>query len=260
MKNNAVTNKIRLLKEIKPNPDWLESQRRNLLLHIKSDNEAQRAWSLSEFFVSRLAGAVSKLALRPVMVSLIIFSLIFGGSFLTVKAAKNSLPGDLLYPIKIAMENVRVKISSQETRTKLQAEFVEHRAEELTQIIEEVDNPIEKKEKVIKTVNKLQAQVASTKAHLDKVKADKPEKVAEVTEAVNEKLSEAKKMVEESSESLAVILNNKKAGEEIISQMKVTETEESTEEPQEVEEPIITTPNQTTPIPININKASESME
>jgi len=39
MKKDAVTKKIRLLKEVSPNPDWLKSQRNFLLSRL--DEEAE---------------------------------------------------------------------------------------------------------------------------------------------------------------------------------------------------------------------------
>jgi len=268
MKKNAVFNKIRLLKNIEPNPDWLESQRRNLLLHIKSDNEAQRAWSLSEFFVPRLAGAVSKLALKPVMVSLIIFCLIFGGGFLSVLAAKNSLPGDLLYPIKIAVENARIKVSSSKSQINLQAEFVGNRAEELSQIIEKPGDIVEKKEKVAEAADKLQEQIVGAKNHLDKISQSKPEKMIEVAEVLvkaKEKLIEdlgegaPEEVVKIIDQTTAIILlSTKKQAEEIKGKVEALEATK----PEQAEGPIITTPDQVTPLPINdsINEASETFE
>jgi len=271
---DAVTNKIRLLKNIQPNPDWLKSQRSSLLLHIKSDNETKKVWSLPGFSLPRLAGVLPNFAFKPVLVSLVLFGLIFGGTgFLTVKAAQNSLPGDLFYPAKIFMENTRMKVSSQTSKSRLQAEFVENRTQELSQIMEEkTDNPIEKREKVVKAVDKLQAQVINTKVHLNKIKQSEPKEVIEAVEAVSEKTAqsqdvlveakekitkelteeESKEVVQAIDEALAVILAAKKAEKEIKVQIEVTKIEE----PSEVEESIITSPT----IPLKINEASESFE
>jgi len=203
MKNNAVS-KIRLLKDIQPNPDWLKSQRSNLLFEIsQSGNKAKSAWKLPAFILPTRLLARHDFAFKPVLVSLTLFGLIFGGGFLGVLASKDSLPGDLLYPIKIAIENTQVKVSSQENKPKLQAEFVGTRVDELTQVIEEPvdpDNPIKRKEKVVRAVDKLQAQVISAKAHLDKIKEEQPERVVEAVEAISEKTAIVKqKLVEEFS-------------------------------------------------------------
>ena len=188
---DAVTNKIRLLKDVEPNPDWLKSQRNSLLLEIsESGKQAKRAWNLPGFLFTQPA-------YRPVLAFCLLLCLVFGGGFFVVQAAKDSLPGDLLYSVKITLENAQMKVSSQTTKPKLEAGFVGNRVEELAQIIEEVDDPIKKKEKVVKAVNKLQAQVASTKVYLDKIKVDNPEKAVEVVDAVNEKIAEAKKALED---------------------------------------------------------------
>ncbi len=240
---DAVSNKIRLLKDVKPNPDWLKSQRSNLLLEIsQSGKKTQRVWRLPDFsFVQP--------AFRPVLAFCLLLCLVFGGGFFTVQAAKNSLPGDLFYSVKISMENARVKVSSSESKPKLEAEFVSNRVEELSQIMEEIDDPIEKKEKIVRTVNKLQVQVDNTKVHLDKIKIDNPEKVVEITDAVNEKMAEAKKAFEDVSDAVAIILDNKKAVKEITS-----EVEAGKEELSEVDELIIWP---TTVLPNEASKSSE---
>ena len=247
---NAVTNKIRLLKDIQPNPDWLKSQRSNLLLEIsQSDKQSHRAWSLPGFLVSNFA-------FKPVLVSFVLFCLIFGGGFLAVQAAKSSLPGDLLYPLKIAVENTRVKISSQESRSKLQAEFVGHRAEELTQIIEEIDDPIEKKEKMIKTADKLQAQVAKASVQLEaateKALIEAREKIVE--EFKGDESEEIAQAIEVIDAALAVILATKKAKDVEETEAQVEVSRKKKIEVEEIEEPIVTSPT------IILPEASESFE
>jgi len=243
---NTIINKIKLLKDIKPDPAWLKSQRDNLLLEIsESGKKTKRVWNLPVFLVP-------KFAFKPVLISCLVLGLIFSGGLLVVQASKNSLPGDLLYSVKISLENTKMKISDQASKPELEAEFVNNRAEELSQIIEEVDDPIEKKKKVVKAVNKLQAQVVSVKTRLDQVKIDEPEKAAEITDKVSEKLTEAKGNIERVSDPLAIILNDKGKAQEIMFQMEIVEFNE----PLEVEEPIITSPNSSRPI----NKASKSFE
>jgi len=262
---NAVSNKIRLLKNIKPNPEWLQSQRSILLLAVKeSGKQAQRAWSLPGFFAPVFK---KSLALKPVMAFGLVLCLIFGGGFLTVLAAKNSLSGSLFYPVKMVLENVRMKLSSRETQPKLQAEFVGNRVDELTQIINNTADPVKKAEQVVKTADKLQAQIVSTKVSLDKIKEAQPEKAAEVVQEITEKTAEAKeKIAEEFKEeqpeevakvldamdkALAVIIGEDKSGVEVQAEKG------DLDKPLEVgDEPIITFPS----IPLPVNEASESFE
>lgn len=202
---NAVTNKIRLLKNITPNPDWLKNQRSILLLGISESGKKSRfsylpigkTWKVLPGFL------FSSLVLKPVLVFGTILCLIFGGGFLTAQAAKTALPGDLLYPIKLIIENVKVKISSQSAKSKLQAEFVCNRAEELSQIVGDNNNPLEKKEMVVKMVDKLQAQVVNVKSGLDKIKQIEPNQMAAAAEAISQKTLESEKILIEAKQKLA---------------------------------------------------------
>lgn len=243
---NTITNKIKLLKDIKPDPDWLKSQRSNLILEIsESGQQAKRAWTLPGFLFARSA-------FKPVAAFCLLLLLVFSSGFFVVQAAKNSLPGDLFYPVKITLENAKMKISAQTSKPELEAGFVNNRADELSQIINKVEDPIEKKKNVVKAVDKLQAQIVSVKTHLDQVKIAEPEKTAEVTDKVNEKLTEAKKAVEKIGDVLAVILDDKEKAQEITLQMEIIEFEE----PPIVEFEEFLEVDESAPI----NKASESFK
>jgi hypothetical protein len=258
---NAVSNKIRLLKNIKPNPDWLQSQRSILFLQIKeSGKPAKSVWHLPVF-------VLPKFSLKTAMVYLLILYLVFGSGFSILQASSNSLPGDLLYPVKIVLENVRMKISSQETQPKLQAEFVGARVDELTKIIDNTADPVKKAEQVVKAVDKLQAQIVSTKVSLDKIKEAQPEKAAEVVQKITEKTIEAKekiaeefkeekpeevaKVIDAMEKALAIIIGEDKSG------IEVQAEKGELDKPFEVDnESIITFPS----IPLPMNEASESSE
>lgn len=269
---NAVTNQIRLLKDIKPSPDWLKSQRSSLLVNIPQPESGKKTWSLPGFLVPTRLPARQEFAFKPVMVSLLLLGLIFGGGFLTVQASKGSLSGDLLYPVKIAIEKVKIKLSVQETKSRLQAEFIEIRAEELSKIIEETKDLSEKREQVVKTVDKLQAQVLSAREYLGniEIRQVEPEQIVRTIDMVSEKTAQSEKVLTEIKEKLtsedskevveaidtavketsilAAELKEVKVGIEV--QMEVKETELETEE-----DIIVTSPLKTL-----INEASKSFE
>ena len=206
---NAVTNKIRLLKDIKPNPDWLKSQRSNLLLEIsESGKQTRSVWKMPVFVLPNFA-------LKPVIVSLVLLCLIFGGGLLTIRAANNSLPGDLLYPVKITLEDVQFKLSSREAKSGLQAKFVKSRIEELNQIIRETKDLAKKKARVVKAVDNLQEQVVNAEFHAVEAAEVVSEKAAqaeaaliEIKEKIVEELEgdESKEVIAAIDEALAAIL------------------------------------------------------
>ncbi len=196
---NAVTNKIRLLKHITPNPCWLKSQRNVLLLKIESFESGKK----SRFSWNGLPGFIfPKLSLKPVLVSLLVLYLIFGSGLSIIQAAKSSLPGDLLYPVKIAIENVKIRIASQEVKSQLQAELVGARTQELSRIIEKTENLIENKVMVCEAVGRLQTQIINTKTQLNAMKEGEPQKVAETAKAISEQTVQSEKILVEAKEKL----------------------------------------------------------
>ena len=65
-----------------------------------------------------------------VVVTFVVFGLIFG-SWGTVYAAQDSLPGELLYSVELAQEDLQLALTSNpEARIRLLTSFVDRRAEE----------------------------------------------------------------------------------------------------------------------------------
>ena len=68
----------------------------------------------------------------PVLAAFSVFVAIFGGSVMSVSASSRSIPGDFLYPIKIATEQTRLALTSGKVdRLKLKSEFVNRRVDEI---------------------------------------------------------------------------------------------------------------------------------
>jgi len=72
-----------------------------------------------------------RLALSTLMVVL----LVLGGSIASVKAADNARPGDFLFPLDRAIEEIQIKLVSKEKGLKLQLEFAKERVDEVKEIM-----------------------------------------------------------------------------------------------------------------------------
>ena len=157
------------------------------------------------------------------MVSAMVLFLVFGSGFVTVLAAKNSLPGDLLYPVKIAVEDIKIRISSSEAKPQLQADSMCNRAQELSQIVNSTGDPIQTKENVVQTVDKLQVQVNNTRASLSSIKQTEPQKAVETMNAISDKITESEKALTEAKAKLAEGLKGQestKAGDEVTAKIE----------------------------------------
>ncbi len=75
-----------------------------------------------------------KLNMSILTTILVIVSLLLGGTGVTVAAAQNSGPDDALYPVKLAAEDVRYALATQDqTRLNLMLQFADERAEEIAE-------------------------------------------------------------------------------------------------------------------------------
>ena len=259
-----IVDQIKILKEVKPSSNWLKAQRSNLLLEISQSDKPSPAWKLSDFLLPRFS-------FSRAVVSFLFISLMFSGGFLAAGVAQESLAGDLLYPIKLAVEKIKIKVSNQDTKSKLRAEYMGVRVQELSDLIDSEQNLTEGRKKIVRTVDVLQAQVLNTRLNLDKIKDAQPEKAIKMTELITEQTLKSEKILievkekftqgEESKEllkalealasetsTLAVEVEEMKAGIEVRMEVKETDLE--------VEDNVIVT----SPVESLIKEASESFE
>lgn len=85
------------------------------------------------------------------VLGLLVFVVLSGGGL--VYASQGSLPGQLLYPVKIATEEARLAITTKpESRKKLQLEFIDKRVNEVN-IISKENNASRNAEKALQIIN-----------------------------------------------------------------------------------------------------------
>jgi len=125
MDEKELIGKIKELRQIKPDQNWAFLTKSRIL----SEEPAYRGRaSVSASVVSVLRVFFLKPAYAGVMAILVIFGL-FGFS-------QNSLPGDLLYPVKKIAEKGQTLFVSGKAREQISLELAQKRLEELTKIVE----------------------------------------------------------------------------------------------------------------------------
>ncbi|MAT43879.1 MAG: hypothetical protein CL609_16210 [Anaerolineaceae bacterium] len=91
-----------------------------------------RITQLKETKLMKLAGIVT------------IIALLLGGTGASVAAAQASMPGDLLYPVKILSEDIRLDLTAnEENQFNLAMKFTQRRFDEIQTILEEEGTPSE---------------------------------------------------------------------------------------------------------------------
>ncbi len=198
---DALVRKIKKLQLITPDTSWLESQRSFLLYEIsRSINQPKRekailAFPLFNFFrVLRPAFAFALIAI------VVISSLSTVG---VISASQNTLPGDFLYPVKMAVEKTQLTFTpSQENRTKLSIKFATQRIDEFTQLIEKPD----KTKDLGKAVQKFTQEIVSVQQNINTLKEKNAQKAAEVAKLVKSQTPIYEEVLNKSVDKLSYIL------------------------------------------------------
>ncbi|MBF8280831.1 MAG: hypothetical protein HW383_604 [Candidatus Magasanikbacteria bacterium] len=139
-----------------------------------------------------------RLALRPIMIIALVFVVATGGWITTVSASLNSLPGDVLYSVKIATEKTQLALTSMTggaaAETALRVSFVARRVDEVSKIVETASvsgkNSKEKQAQVTNTARRIKEDLKQVNASIEEMKKSDPTKVMEVAKMVDRKTSE----------------------------------------------------------------------
>ena len=138
---NIAKDLFKRYKEIKPNRDWLVSNRAQLQSYL-SIHPIEKHWSFSLFIYLKPVG---------IAISTLLLFVVAGGAL----AANNSLPTDLLYPVKIASEQLALTFTPTASgKAKLRLNIAQTRLQEAEVLLgQKSDN------KVVATINSYEEQV-----------------------------------------------------------------------------------------------------
>lgn len=172
MSNKQIVAQLKKIKSLEPigkaRENWVASNREILMHQINPQGKtAEKDFSgyYWEFIYSNLQQKV----LRPALLAVLVFGAYFGYSA-TSMAAKASLPGEALYPIKVLGENLALATTiSDEAKVKLKMDFVSRRGDELQQLARQPENTEGKTENISQTVKKITQDVGEVKEKLEKM-------------------------------------------------------------------------------------------
>lgn len=159
---------------ISPDKQWVSDARATLMTQVKNSLPAQpmpmpaKAKTAVSMFVRQTVSSVR----GPALAVSSIVAAVLGGSLFSVSASERSLPGDLLYPIKIASEQTRLAMAKTKTdKVKLKTEFVERRVSEMKEI---VNQPGAQPERVKLAAETLKRDLNTVKQQLKEAKQELP--------------------------------------------------------------------------------------
>ncbi|MBU1034207.1 hypothetical protein KKD42_00215 [Patescibacteria group bacterium] len=197
---------LRLAKRsLEPDEAWVVKTRETLLMQVRNSIAVEPVRAVKtikhiwEYFMPERLFQVMR---GPAMAVSAVLLLVLGGSVASVSAAENSLPGDFLYSMKLATEQVRLAFTSgKEDKLKLKVKFAGRRGDELKRVAA-VDSPT-KPAKVVQAAEILKRDLNTLKKQLDDVKSEsQPQKVVEVAKLVDQTSNELVQSLQDSKSSL----------------------------------------------------------
>lgn len=169
-----IVEQLKTLKEIKPRAEWVNSSRELLLSQIsaQSENSKTSVGANAWFFIkSAMPGGVLRFVAQPIGVLSVILLFVAGTGILGVNASKTSLPGDLLYPVKLTSEKVSLSlIINDSKKAEKHLEYAEERVKEMEAVSAQPLEAQDKKDKIKQAVSGLMDQMEGAQTQLDKVK------------------------------------------------------------------------------------------
>lgn len=177
MDNKDLIGKIKGLKKVEPSKEWLVSARQDLMKEIGFEEPMG--------FFGWLRHSES-MALAFCLILIFI-----GGPWLTLKASQLSLPGELLYTVKRAGENVQSVTTLGDKKNQLQGDFACRRLEELARITGNEPFLNETDAKAKKVVVDFKDNLANFSQNIDTISKEQAVAVVIQTKKIKDNLDKA---------------------------------------------------------------------
>lgn len=199
MTDQQLIAKIKDLKKIKPENQWLSLTRQHFVNELELKKAVKVSNSFADWFWYH--------RLQPAVLSMSLLLILGGGPVLTLKAAQSSLPGEWLYPVKKITEQVQAKIVSDDKKAQIQFEFATRRLEELSKITSDSLKPIDKSIKTKEVINDLKTNLTQASAAVKNLPKEKIAAMAQKTKKIEQNLNQAKADLSQNKDQ---VLNNAK--------------------------------------------------
>lgn len=200
---SEIANKIKSLKTITPNRDWVKSNRDFLLSEIKSrrvESEADlhSTFSFQQLFSFFAPQQAMRLAFRTASIVAIV-AMVIVTSGVTVTASQKSIPGDKLYIVKRMGEQAQLAMTLGETaKTKLHIDMAGKRLDEVKAISQGLTPAKDKAQKISMVMQDFKTEMETVKSGLDNLNKDKNNQEAvDVAQTVGSRAQEFEKQLEE---------------------------------------------------------------
>lgn len=191
------------LRSVQPDSAWVNETRKTLLEKIGGVEVAQVSFAERlRLMIRSLVPMPARSVLRgPIAAALSGIGLIVGGSIASVSASERSVPGDLLFPVKLVSEQTRLVLTTDRAeKVRLKGEFVNRRVDEIKKIVQTEDG--KKPERLKEATEILRRDLDTVKNQLTDVAEQNPSKRVEVAKLIDKASTDVVTGLKEAKASL----------------------------------------------------------
>ncbi len=185
---DKLVEQLKELRAIKPRAEWVASNRSLLLAQIKSQATVQEAKPADylKFAKMLMPTRFVQSIVKPMYIAGLAFLFVVGSGALTVSAARESLPGNVLYPVKLTSERVAVSLAgSPAAKAKASANNAAERVREIEKIISTNTDAATKNQMISVASDNLKKNMDSVVSNLDQAKSEKGDSAETLAAAQN---------------------------------------------------------------------------
>lgn len=200
MQEKDILKLLKNLQELKPKQEWVAQNRLQLLSQLNAQigfngnkEDRRKLKNISLFLPQFLTNSIVK----PAGIIALVLAVLSGG-FASVSASSGSVPGDILYPIKITKEKMKLSVAPDDKqKTSLHIEFANERLNELDKITKTEPKKEKQNQKAQKAIKGYKKEIDDVKKSLEQVKSvQKSEEAVKVAKMVTEKTEEFSKTLD----------------------------------------------------------------
>ena len=162
---------LKSLQKVTPRADWKAMNRERLLAQIdmqmgERENVRSRVFGFVEAYTPH---KLFQFVARPVGALVLAIFVIVSSGALTVNAALGSLPGDMLYGVKITTEKIQSGLTfDNNKKAELHTSFAQNRVNEINNINTSETDPEKKIQRIMEATDNLKEDLVNVQTTLDK--------------------------------------------------------------------------------------------
>lgn len=174
-----------------PHDVWVKRNRDILLMQVRNTTDAAAKPGLAEYarhlFSIFFPAEGFAMAARALGVFALVIGTVLGGGLVSAQMYGDAVPGEVMYRMKLAVESAQLFLApNDEYKTRLHAEFADHRIDEVAALAEGTDA---NHDHVPGVLTSFDAEIVALANGLESIKANDPDGVVVVAKTLERKMA-----------------------------------------------------------------------